>query len=56
VVSHEAITLSVMALDRGVGTPTAQTNRNRAHPSSKGTFISGCERFSENSQDPSTRR
>ena len=42
-VAISPITLSVMTHDRDVGTPTAQTNRRSAHPSSNGTFISGCE-------------
>jgi hypothetical protein len=55
-VSDKSHYVKRMAHDGGVRRRSAQTNRRRTHPSSNGTFISGCERFSENSQDPSTRR
>jgi hypothetical protein len=47
---------TIAATRRRRETPIPSDKPPPHHPSSNGTFISGCECFFENSQDPFTRR
>jgi hypothetical protein len=45
-----------VAHHNGTSAGLTQMNRRCSQPSLNGTFINGCERFSEKSQSPSIRR